>query len=189
MVLLFTRLPTSFLPNEDQGYIIANVQLPPGATQERTLAVMQAGRGLLPQAARSRRAWSACSASASPAAARTPAWPSCTLKDWDERKGAEPVGRGARRAAPSARSSGIRDAFIFALSPPPIPELGNATGFTFRLQDRGGVGHDALVAARNQLLGMAAQEQGAGAACGRTAWKTRRSCRSTSTATRPARWA
>ena len=65
-----------------------------------------------------------------------------TLKDWDERKGAEHIGAGARRAAPSARCRGIRDAFIFALSPPPIPELGNATGFTFRLQDRGGNGHD-----------------------------------------------
>ena len=84
---------------------------------------------------------------------------------------------------------GIRDAFIFPLSPPPIPELGTATGFNFRLQDRGGTGHDALLAARNQLLGMAAQEQDAGAACGPTAWRTRRSCSSTSTATRPARWA
>ncbi|MBV9889963.1 MAG: efflux RND transporter permease subunit, partial [Rhizobacter sp.] len=55
--------------------------------------------------------------------------------------------------------SGIRDAFIFALSPPAIPELGTATGFNFRLQDRGGNGHDALVAARNQLLGMAAQSK------------------------------
>ena len=55
--------------------------------------------------------------------------------------------------------SGIRDAFIFALSPPAIPELGNSTGFTFRLQDRGSNGHEALVAARNQLLGLAAQSK------------------------------
>ena len=54
---------------------------------------------------------------------------------------------------------GIRDAFIFPLSPPPIPELGNASGFTFRLQDRGGKGHEALVAARNQLLGMASKSR------------------------------
>ena len=53
----------------------------------------------------------------------------------------------------------MRDAFIFALVPPAIPELGTATGFSFRLQDRGGNGHDALVAARNQLLGMAAQSK------------------------------
>jgi multidrug efflux pump len=54
---------------------------------------------------------------------------------------------------------GVRDAFIFALSPPPIPELGNATGFTFRLQDRGGKGQAALLGARNQLLGMASQSK------------------------------
>ncbi|MBZ4110655.1 efflux RND transporter permease subunit, partial [Escherichia fergusonii] len=54
---------------------------------------------------------------------------------------------------------GIRDAIVFPLNPPPIPELGNATGFTFRLQDRAGLGHDALMAARNQLMGMAAQSK------------------------------
>ena len=54
---------------------------------------------------------------------------------------------------------GTRDAFIFALTPPPIPELGRGTGFSFRLQDRGGNGHDALLAARNQLLGMAMQSK------------------------------
>ena len=86
-----------------------------------------------------------------------------TLKDWNERKGAEHIGRRRSRAAPSVRCRSVRDAFIFPLSPPPIPELGNATGFTFRLQDRGGNGHEALVAARNQLLGMAAQEQDADA--------------------------
>jgi multidrug efflux pump len=58
---------------------------------------------------------------------------------------------------------GIRDAFIFPLSPPPIPELGAASGFSFRLQDRAGLGHDALLAARNQLLGMASPEQAADA--------------------------
>ena len=81
-----------------------------------------------------------------------------TLKDWDEREGA---GHSAQALAGRAFGalSGIRDAFIFPLCPPPIPELGTATGFTFRLQDRGGNGHDALLAARNQLLGMAAQSK------------------------------
>ena len=81
-----------------------------------------------------------------------------TLKPWDERKGAEHSAQAVAGRAIGALS-GVRDAFIFALSPPSIPELGNATGFTFRLQDRGGNGHDALVAARNQLLGMAAQSK------------------------------
>jgi len=80
------------------------------------------------------------------------------LKHWEERKGA---GHSAQALAGRAFGalSGVRDAFIFALSPPAIPELGTATGFTFRLQDRGSNGHAALLAARNQMLGMAAQSK------------------------------
>jgi multidrug efflux pump len=81
-----------------------------------------------------------------------------TLKPWDERKGAEHSAQALSGRAFGALS-GIRDAFIFPLSPPPIPELGTASGFSFRLQDRAGHGHDALVAARNQLLGLAAQSK------------------------------
>jgi multidrug efflux pump len=81
-----------------------------------------------------------------------------TLKDWDERKGAEHKAQAVAGRAFGALM-GVRDAFIFPLSPPPIPELGNASGFAFRLQDRGGNGHAALLAARNQLLGLAAQSK------------------------------
>jgi multidrug efflux pump len=81
-----------------------------------------------------------------------------TLKDWKERAGKE---HSAQSLAGRAFGGlmGIRDAFIFPLSPPPIPELGRSNGFAFRLQDRGGNGHDALLAARNQLLGLAAQSK------------------------------
>ncbi|MGP1629705.1 MAG: efflux RND transporter permease subunit, partial [Giesbergeria sp.] len=81
-----------------------------------------------------------------------------TLTDWDKRKGAGSSAEGIAGRAFGALS-GIRDAFIFPLSPPPIPELGAASGFSFRLQDRGGLGHEALLAARNQLLGMASQSK------------------------------
>ncbi|MBC7602249.1 MAG: efflux RND transporter permease subunit, partial [Ramlibacter sp.] len=81
-----------------------------------------------------------------------------TLKDWSERSGAEHAA-GAIVGRAFGALSGIRDAFIFAVSPPAIPELGSATGFNFRLQDRSGAGHEALVAARNQLLGMARQSK------------------------------
>jgi multidrug efflux pump len=81
-----------------------------------------------------------------------------TLKDWHLRPAASQSAEAIAGRAFGALS-GIRDAFIFPLSPPPIPELGTASGFTFRLQDRGGAGHDALLAARNQLLGMAAQSK------------------------------
>ena len=78
------------------------------------------------------------------------------LKPWDERPGPQHSAQALAGRAFGALM-GIRDAFIFPLSPPPIPELGTATGFNFRLQDRAGLGHEALLAARNQLLGMASQ--------------------------------
>ena len=151
----YMRLPSSFLPNEDQGYVLVSVQLPPGATQQRTLSVMkQAEEYMLkqPEVANmvSILGFSFTGRGQNAALAFVP------LKDWSEREGA-----GQSAAAIGARASQefskIRDASIFALSPPPIPELGNATGFTFRLQDRASQGHEALVAARNQLLGMASQ--------------------------------
>ncbi len=80
------------------------------------------------------------------------------LKDWSERKGAEHSSQGLAGRAFGALMA-VRDAFIFALAPPSIPELGTATGFNFRLQDRGGNGHAALLAARNQMLGMASQSK------------------------------
>jgi len=81
-----------------------------------------------------------------------------TLKDWDERKGEAQSAQALARRTFGALM-GVKDAFIFPLSPPPIPELGSATGFAFRLQDRGGNGREALIAARNQLLGMASQSK------------------------------
>jgi multidrug efflux pump len=79
-----------------------------------------------------------------------------TLKPWDERKGTEHAAQSLVGRA-FGGLAGIRDSFIFPVSPPPIPELGRANGFAFRLQDRNGAGHDALLAARNQFLGLAAK--------------------------------
>jgi len=154
---MFTRMPGSFLPTEDQGYLIANVQLPPGATQTRTLAVMQqAERFFLSQPEVDKMVsvlgFSFSGQGQNAALAFVP------LKHWDERKGQQHSAQALAGRAFGALAS-VRDAFIFALVPPAIPELGTATGFAFRLQDRGGNGHDALVAARNQLLGMAAQSK------------------------------
>ena len=75
------------------------------------------------------------------------------LKDWDERKTPELSSQGIATKALSLMGT-IRDAIVFTVNPPAIRELGNATGFSLRLQDRGGLGHDALLGARNQLLGM-----------------------------------
>ena len=154
---LFVKLPTSFLPNEDQGYIIANVQLPPGATRERTLAVMQQAEAFFlaqPEVDKmvSVLGFSFAGAGQNAALAFVP------LKPWDERQGPNQSAQALAGRAFGALS-GVRDAFIFALSPPSIQELGNATGFTFRLQDRSGAGHAALLAARNQMLGLASQSK------------------------------
>ncbi|MBQ5940279.1 MULTISPECIES: efflux RND transporter permease subunit [unclassified Massilia] len=157
VALLFTRMPNSFLPNEDQGYVIANIQLPPGATQERTSEVMRQAEAFIMKQPEVANMVSVLGFSFS-GSGQNMALAFIPLKDWSERKG---DGSSAQALAGRIMGglSGVRDAFIFALSPPPIPELGRGTGFTFRLQDRGGNGHNALLAARNQLLGMAAQSK------------------------------
>jgi len=154
-VVVYLRLPTSFLPGEDQGTMLVNVQLPPGATRERTLDVMQQVEGFMLQQPEVQSMVSVLGFSFS-GQGQNAALAFVTLKDWSERKGA---GSSAEALAGRAFGglSGIRDAFIFPLSPPPIPELGSSSGFSFRLQDRAGLGRDALLAARGQLLGMAAQ--------------------------------
>jgi multidrug efflux pump len=155
--LLFTRLPGSFLPQEDQGYLITVVQAPPGATTQRTdLASNQVKKffGAQPQVANTVlvRGFSFFGQGQANAIMFTP------LKPWDERTG---DGDGADAIAGKAMGAfmGIKEAFVFSLSPPSIPELGTSSGFTFKLQDRGGNGRDALIQARNQLLGGAMQSK------------------------------
>ena len=154
---MYGRLPTSFLPNEDQGYLIVNVQLPPGATTTRTAAVIQQVEGFFMKQPEVDQVVAVLGFSFS-GQGQNSGLVFVPLKDWSER-----VGKAHSAQALAGRAfgafMGIRDAFIFPLSPPPIPELGTATGFNFRLQDRGGNGHDALLAARNQLLGMARQSK------------------------------
>ena len=157
VVLLFGRLPTSFLPNEDQGTILVNVQLPPGATVNRTSGVMTQVEQFMLKQPEVADMVSVLGFSFA-GTGQNAALGFITLKDWKERAGKEHAAQTLAGRAFGALM-GIRDAFIFPLSPPPIPELGRATGFAFRLQDRGGLGHDALLAARNQLLGMAAQSK------------------------------
>ena len=155
--VLYVRLPASFLPNEDQGTMLVNVQLPPGATSERTQNVMEQVEGFLLKQPEVQGMVGVLGFSFS-GQGQNAALAFVTLKDWSERAGPE---HSAQALAGRAFGGlmGIRDAFIFPLSPPSIPELGTASGFTFRLQDRGGKGHDALVGARNQLLGMASKSK------------------------------
>ncbi|MGF6350824.1 efflux RND transporter permease subunit [Variovorax sp. W2I14] len=153
----YTHLPSSFLPQEDQGNIIVNVQLPPGATQERALSVMQQVEGFILKQPEVQSMVGVMGFSFS-GQGQNAGLAFVTLKDWEERK--DPAHSASALAGRAFGAlSGIRDAFIYPLSPPPIPELGNASGFSFRLQDRSGAGHEALINARNQLLGMAGQSK------------------------------
>ncbi|MBK6359503.1 MAG: efflux RND transporter permease subunit [Comamonadaceae bacterium] len=153
--VVYLRLPTSFLPNEDQGTLLVNVQLPPGATQARALDVMQQVEGFMLKQPEVQSMVSVLGFSFS-GQGQNAALAFVTLKDWAERHA---PGSSAQDVAGRAFGglSGIRDAFIFPLSPPSIPELGSSSGFAFRLQDRAGLGRDALLAARNQLLGAASK--------------------------------
>ncbi len=154
---VYNRLPSAFLPAEDQGNLIVSVQLPPGATQERTRAVMEQVEGFILKQPEVQSMVGVLGFSFS-GQGQNAALAFVTLKDWDERPNPENSAQALAGRAFGALM-GIRDAFIFPLSPPPIPELGQASGFNFRLQDRAGNGREALVAARNQMLGMASQSK------------------------------
>ncbi len=153
--VVYVKLPTSFLPSEDQGRLIVNVQLPPGATRERTEEVMKQVEGYMLKQPEVQDMIAVMGFSFS-GQGQNAALAFVALKDWSERPGP-----GGAASAVAGRAfgalSGIRDAFIFPLNPPPIPELGSSSGFSFRLQDRAGMGREALLAARNQMLGMASQ--------------------------------
>ncbi|MCV2352444.1 efflux RND transporter permease subunit [Paucibacter sp. Y2R2-4] len=155
--LMYTRMPTSFLPNEDQGYLIVNVQLPPGATLNRTQAAVKQVEDFMLKQPEVQSTVGVLGFSFS-GQGQNAALVFVPLKPWEERKGPQ---HSAQALAGRAFGvfMGVRDAFIYPLSPPPIPELGTATGFALRLQDRGGLGHEALLNARNQLMGMASKSK------------------------------
>ncbi len=148
--VMYTRLPTAFVPNEDQGNILINVLLPPGATQQRTLEVMKQIEGVMlkqPEVA----AMTSVMGFNFSGSGQNSALNFVALKDWDERPDPEQSAQALVKRA-QGLLGGIRDAFIFPVSPPAIRELGRANGFAFRLQDRAGVGRDVLMQARGQLL-------------------------------------
>ncbi len=154
---MYARLPSAFLPNEDQGNLIVNVQLPPGATSNRTEQVIAKVEDYFLKQPEVQSIVGVVGFSFS-GTGQNAALGFVTLKPWSERTA---PGQDAASIAGKAFGAlmGIKDAFIFPLNPPAIRELGNATGFAMRIQDRAGLGHDALLAARNQLLGMASQSK------------------------------
>ena len=156
MVFLFFRLPTAFLPQEDQGAIINLINLPSGAVQSRTLrAVEEVEHHYLVDEPNTDSMFSVVGFSFA-GAGQNVGMAFVKLKDWSQRT-AERDRAPAILARATAALSRIRDGLIFALVLPPIQGLGSSSGFDFQLEDRSGIGHEALLAARNQLLGMAAQ--------------------------------
>ena len=150
---LFSKLPTSFLPSEDQGYFISVVQLPAGASQERTLQILDKAESFYRAQPSIERVISIAGFSFF-GRGQNNALMFITLKDWKDRPTA-PVGSIVGKSLGFLFS--LKEAFAFATNVPPIPELGAMGGFDFRLEDRGGLGRDALINARNMLLGMASQ--------------------------------
>ncbi len=150
MSFLYMRLPESFVPVEDQGYMIVDIQLPPGATRERT----SAAGGELESFLMAREAVQTTflvlgfsfSGMGENAAIAFP-----LLKDWSERDSSQSPE--AESVAVNEHFANLDDGAIMSVPPPPIEGLGNSGGFALRLQDRAGLGRDALLAARDEVLG------------------------------------
>ncbi|EPZ2210885.1 multidrug efflux RND transporter permease subunit AcrF [Escherichia coli] len=157
MVVLFLRLPSSFLPEEDQGVFLTMIQLPAGATQERTQKVLDQVTDyyLKNEKANVESVFTVNGFSFS-GQAQNAGMAFVSLKPWEERNSDENSAEAVIHRAKMELGK-IRDGFVIPFNMPAIVELGTATGFDFELIDQAGLGHDALTQARNQLLGMAAQ--------------------------------
>jgi multidrug efflux pump len=157
LVLLFSRIPTAFLPNEDQGIMLFQINTPAGATAERTLeSVIQVEEYMMGVEGDNIEHVLTVTGFNFAGMAQNAAMGFVMLKDWSERTEPEQSVFAISQRAMGA-FMGLRDAMAFAFFPPPIQELGNASGFDFQLVDRAGQGHEALMNARNQVLGAAAQ--------------------------------
>ncbi len=156
MAWLFVRLPSLFLPDEDQGVFLSMAQLPAGATQERTQKVLdEMTNYYLTKEKDNVESVFAVNGFGFAGRGQNTGIAFVSLKDWSQRPGENKV------EAITARAMGyfsqIKDAMVFAFNLPAIVELGTATGFDFELIDQGGLGHEKLTQARNQLFGMVAQ--------------------------------
>jgi HAE1 family hydrophobic/amphiphilic exporter-1 len=155
---LFLRMPTAYLPDEDQGFMYVQAILPVGSTRGQTELVMDQVRShFLVEEKEAVKSCFTISGSGFSGAGQNVGMAFVMLKDWDLRRRAD-LKVNALVGRAMGKFSNIRNALVFAFPPPAVRELGQAGGFDFQLQDRGGLGHEALMAARNQLLGMAARD-------------------------------
>jgi len=156
--VIFMRTPSGYLPDEDQGILLTQIMMPSGSTLEQTQAVTdKCQRYFLKQEKEAVESCMTISGISFSGRGQNNGMIFVKLKDWKLRKRPDlQVKAIAGRA--TAEFSKIREGMVFAFPPPAVLELGNAAGFDFQLVDRGGGGHEALTQARNQLLGMAAQD-------------------------------
>jgi multidrug efflux pump len=153
--VLYLNLPSSFLPAEDQGYFITNIQLPVGATKERTDVVLRQVEDYFLKQPEIESFITVAGFSFN-GRGQNAALSFGRLKDWSKRKGSQHTVE-AIIARAAGKFAAIKDAIIFPLNPPAINELGNSTGFDMELEDLAGLGHETLLEARNQLLEMASK--------------------------------
>ncbi len=157
LLFLFKRLPTSFLPTEDQGMMYLIVNTPSGATLERTTeSLIQIEDYFLNKEKDNIEHLFTVAGFSTAGRAQNAGFGFVGLKDWSERKNPNQTVMAISGRAMGAFSA-FKDAAAFTFFPPPIRELGNASGFDLQLLDRAGLGHNALMSARNQLLKMASQ--------------------------------
>jgi len=160
MAVILLRLPTSFIPDEDQGILFTQFVLPAGATQERTLEVVKRVEDHYLKTEKDNvESMFAVAGFSFGGSGQNTGIAFVKLKHWDERPGAARTAQAIAGRAMGAFSQ-IKDALVFAFAPPSVPGLGTSSGFTLQLQDRGNLGHEGLLAARNMLLGLAAKEPG-----------------------------
>ena len=158
MAVIFMRIPGSFLPEEDQGIMVTLVQLPPGSSLDETQAVLDKVSNYYdtqePDNVESVFTIAGFSFSGQ---GQNMGLAFVRLSDWDGRVGEENTAQAVAGRAMGYFFTQLNEAQVYAIVPPAITELGNASGFDLMLQDVGNIGHDGLTAARNQLLGIASQ--------------------------------
>ena len=152
LVVLFPRMQKGFLPQEDQGLLYAQVLMPPGSTMEQTAAINeQVSKYLLEEEGAAVKSVMTINGFSFGGRGQNSGLAFITLKDWDERKDPK-LSANAIAGRASAAFSKLKAGQVFSYAPPAIPELGNAAGFQMQIVDRGGLGHEALIAARNQVV-------------------------------------
>jgi HAE1 family hydrophobic/amphiphilic exporter-1/multidrug efflux pump len=158
LMFMFRQLPTAFLPDEDQGIMLLMIQAPPGSTLERTReSAKKVEEYFLEQEKENVASIFTATGFSFAGQGQNVGLGFVLLKDWSERQRPDQKSQAiAQRALRNLYS--IKDASVYAFIPPPIPALGNASGFDFKLVDQAALGHESLLQARNMMLGMASQD-------------------------------